>query len=258
MQKIGIYAGMENHYSFEERIIAIKETGFTCVCLNFEQELLPTETSWNNQLTTTEKYAIPVQNAHLTGAGMNAIWQNTPEGEFVKNRLIEELKALSRLGIACGVAHVTWGRNIPVNIPTEIGLKRYEEIANIAEKYQVKLALENSVYPQFLRYVLDNIRSDYVGFCYDSGHEHAFSPNENFLQSYGNRLFAIHLQDNHGEKDEHLIPFDGSINWEQKIQELKKTGLFQSEIVLESISHGESLYEYLQHAFQAAKKLASL
>lgn len=257
MQKLGIYVGIEISDSFEDRIAAIKETGFDFVCLNFE-EGFPLTPDWETQLKIVNKYALPVENVHLTGAGMNTIWQDNAEGEYVKNRLIKEIEGLFHLGIKCGVAHVTWGKGLPTMSSFEIGLERFKEIANIAEKYQVQLALENSVYPQFLRCVLDNIQSPYIGFCYDSGHENAFSPRENYLRSYSNRLFAMHLHDNHGDEDEHLIPLQGTINWLEKVGELKQCSLFNEQLVLESVAHGENLYDYLQLAHQAAKKLASL
>ncbi len=32
--------------------------------------------------------------------------------------------------------------------------------------------------------------------------------------AYGNKLFAVHLDDNCGDDDTHLLSYDGDINWE--------------------------------------------
>jgi sugar phosphate isomerase/epimerase len=34
-------------------------------------------------------------------------------------------------------------------------------------------------------------------------------------------IAAVHLHDNHGEKDEHLPPYEGDIDWEAAIKTLK-------------------------------------
>ncbi len=207
--------------------------------------------------TAPVKNSLPVENVHLTGVDTNAIWKDGELGDRIAQRYITQLSRLQETGISCGVAHVTWGYE-RIGEPSAIGLKRFEEMANAAEKYKVKLALENSVYPQFLHAVLDALKSPYVGFCYDSGHENAFAPEENYLGKYGERLFAMHLHDNHGEKDEHNIPFFGSVNWEEKVKLLQKTKLFQEKICLEVSNYGEDIYAFLAKAYESLQQLFRL
>ena len=53
-----------------------------------------------------------------------------------------------------------------------------------------------------------------VGVCYDFGHANLTGGfHRHNLNLLGGRLKALHVQDNHGEKDEHLMPFFGSIDW---------------------------------------------
>jgi len=40
----------------------------------------------------------------------------------------------------------------------------------------------------------------------------------------GKKLTCTHIQDNHGEKDEHLMPMMGNIVWPPIIQALKASG----------------------------------
>jgi len=44
---------------------------------------------------------------------------------------------------------------------------------------------------------------------------------------------SMHLHDNHGEKDEHLPPFEGSIDWENAIPLLKASPEKNLAITLE-------------------------
>lgn len=257
MQKIAIYSSFSGVIPIEERIAAIKEAGFESVCLDFEKELEATETTWANQLYLAEKYGLPVENVHLTGSDMTAVWSEGEKGEAVTERLIQELRDIASLGIEVGIAHVTWGYARPAE-DMLLGLHRYEKVAEAAEKYNVKLALENSVYPAHVRFLLDNLKSEKIGFCYDSGHENAFTKGENFLNDYKERLFAMHLHDNNGQKDQHGLPFTGTIHWESVVSMLRCTSLFSECITLECIQDAKDHREWLHRAYATGQKLAML
>ena len=139
-------------------------------------------------------------------------------------------------------------------------MRRFERIAEAAEKYNVRLALENSAFAQQVHFVLQNIKSDHIGFCYDSGHEKAFTPEENYLSDYADRLFAMHLHDNDGVHDNHFVPFHskGTINWQEKAAALKNTALGREYIILEAVRQSGSMEEFLQQAYDSAVKLRAL
>ena len=259
MPKFSTYSGVCLTSPIEERISAIAEVGFDSVCLDFEKNLERTETSWENQMRLAQKYCLPVENVHLTGSGMNSVWERGEEGDAVIRRLMEELRDMSSLGVKVGVAHVTWGHDLPEG-GFEIGLERYVKAVETAEKYGVILALENSVYAQYVHYLLGNIKSPNVGFCYDSGHENAFTPNEDYLSRYGDILVAMHLHDNDGKNDNHMLPLhrNGTIDWRKKVSDLKKTSLFNRMITLEANIEGDNLTEGFSAALSSAKKLAEL
>ena len=46
-------------------------------------------------------------------------------------------------------------------------------------------------------------------------------------------VVSVHLHDNHGEKDEHLPPYDGSVDWTAAIPLLKTVPFENLPIVLE-------------------------
>src|SRR5213076_789219 len=80
--------------------------------------------------------------------------------------------------------------------------------------------------PSYLRDFVDETRLAGLRFNFDIGHanlsdipederlEKSFSPLRDFVSS-------VHLHDNRGEKDEHLPPYDGSIDWPAAIKLLK-------------------------------------
>ena len=84
--------------------------------------------------------------------------------------------------------------------------------------------------PAYLRAFVDETRLSGLRFNFDIGH--AFLPDDTGSIAKGDRIAralepirdliaAVHLHDNHGEKDEHLRPFEGEIDWEAAIPLLK-------------------------------------
>ena len=57
--------------------------------------------------------------------------------------------------------------------------------------------------------------------CFDTGHAHMTGGVQSAFQTLRERIAAIHLHDNHGEKDEHLLPFEGEIDWAQTIRDFR-------------------------------------
>lgn len=47
---------------------------------------------------------------------------------------------------------------------------------------------------------MKTIQTNNAGFCYDSCHHINYAPDFDFLEKYGQRLMALHLQDNGGKK----------------------------------------------------------
>jgi len=80
--------------------------------------------------------------------------------------------------------------------------------------------------PAYLRAFVDETRLTGLRFNFDIGHAHlADGPAEERLEKsfapMRELVVGVHLHDNHGEKDEHLPPYDGSIDWPAAIKLLK-------------------------------------
>ena len=104
----------------------------------------------------------------------------------------------------------------------EIGLNRIRKIANFAKQLNVKIAFENTKIRGYLKYVIENIKDDNVGICFDVGHCHAYFNDDFDFELCKNRIFAVHLHDNDKSDDLHLLPFDGTIDWKRAMENLKK------------------------------------
>jgi len=80
--------------------------------------------------------------------------------------------------------------------------------------------------PTYLRNFVDETRLTGLRFNFDIGHAHlADGPEEERIEKsfapLRDLVASVHLHDNHGEKDEHLPPYDGTIDWPAAIKTLK-------------------------------------
>jgi sugar phosphate isomerase/epimerase len=84
-------------------------------------------------------------------------------------------------------------------------------------KTGVRLAVENDRFEpanEVLAYSLDEITDARYGFCYDSSHDNLVAQPLALLRKYGHRLFTTHISDNRGTKDDHMLPYEGALNWD--------------------------------------------
>ena len=92
--------------------------------------------------------------------------------------------------------------------------------------------------PSYLRTFVDETRLTGLRFNFDIGHAHlAELPEDERLERSFSPLCdlvsSVHLHDNHGEKDEHLPPYDGTIDWPAAIKLLKSVPQANLPLVLE-------------------------
>ena len=60
--------------------------------------------------------------------------------------------------------------------------------------------------------------------CFDTGHAHMAGGVQPAFRTLRDRIAAMHVHDNHGEKDEHLLPYEGGIDWAQAIPDFRAAG----------------------------------
>lgn len=102
-----------------------------------------------------------------------------------------------------------------------------DELEAFCRDRGVRLALENATrwadYQTCIIPVMEARPPEYVGFCYDSGHHNIDMIRDDRERAGKNeardrladRLLAVHLHDNNGFGDQHLLPFRGSVDWDE-------------------------------------------
>ncbi len=104
-----------------------------------------------------------------------------------------------------------------------------EELQRVAEPLGVRLALEIfsnelSAPGPLVHFVEQVLEAAPVGICLDLGHAHLQGDAVEAVETVSEHLIAAHVHDNRGRADEHLIPFEGAIDWPAALTALQKVG----------------------------------
>lgn len=221
-----------------DTINAIKNSGFKNVFVQWYNN-----TTWNisqeDQLKYIKKSGLNVIFAHLGYKEINNLWIDNEVGNSLVDKYKNDIKICKENDIPMVIMHLTSKSEAPKY--NMLGIKRLQSIVDYAQKLDIKVAFENTKIKGYLDYVIDNIDNENVGICFDSGHYHVHFNDELNFDKFKNRILAVHLHDNDKSDDLHLIPFDGTLNWDSIIKNLKRCN-YDSFITLELCYR----YDYLK------------
>lgn len=100
-----------------------------------------------------------------------------------------------------------------------------EHLKVFAKARGVRVLLENIPNklstPERLVHFIKYTRLDDLKVCFDTGHAHMGDGVQPAFQTLKDLIASTHVHDNRREKDDHLLPFDGGIDWKQTIQDFR-------------------------------------
>ena len=222
------YINLDNKYesSYETKLHRIKDAGFDGVFLHSKHEP-------QKYINCIIHLGLEIETLHLPykkykngilidSRYVNAIWTGGTLAEEYIRELFGEIDFANQFNIPTVVMHITGGDNPPKTNANS--LTYIEMVLSHCEKYGITLCLENLRRLDYLQYVFDNLSSPNLKFCFDSGHANVMTHNVATFpwDVFGSKLSCLHLNDNHGSKDEHLPPLYGNILWEPLIKKITK------------------------------------
>ena len=163
------------------------------------------------------------------------------------------IEACQKLGIDCVVIHTGYEEGITKEECFCRNKEFFEELIPTAEKCGVYILIENfnkmcipGIYwidnATDLAELCDLIGSPFVKCCFDIGHANLQDmPQREELKILGDRVHAIHVQDNCGDDDYHLAPFFGTTNFDDVMTGLIEIG-FKGYFTFEACSIFSSPY----------------
>lgn len=83
--------------------------------------------------------------------------------------------------------------------------------------------------------IVDAINSDKIAVCLDTGHLNLIKGDQGeFIRKCGDKLQALHIADNLGSHDNHMLPYSaGTVDWNDvmtALKEIQYDGLFNFEV----------------------------
>ncbi len=123
----------------------------------------------------------------------------------------------------------------------DAALTSIEHLKIFAKARGVQLLLENTPNelstPERLLEFIHYSRLDDLKICFDTGHAHMTCGVQEAFEVLKGRVASTHVHDNRREKDDHLLPFDGEIDWAQTMRDFRAAdGKFP--ILFELRDHG--------------------
>ncbi|HYX52819.1 MAG TPA: sugar phosphate isomerase/epimerase family protein [Candidatus Limnocylindrales bacterium] len=104
----------------------------------------------------------------------------------------------------------------------EWALSGVEHLRAFARQLGVTLLIENTpndlATPEKLVELLKTLHYPDLGICFDTGHAHLMSTVHQAFGVLGDRVRSTHVHDNKRDRDSHLWPGEGTIDWNETMQ----------------------------------------
>ena len=174
------------------------------------------------------------------------------------------LQVARRLPFGVLVTHIGLPRSQPAaatDNSRDAARRSLDELQKLAEPLGVTIALE--VIPNELsragslvHFIETELEDRSAGLCLDFGHAHMDGDLVDAIETVSGHLLTTHVHDNRGRTDDHLLPFEGTIDWPAAVTALQKVG-YDGTLLFEIAAHG-SAKETLQRARKARGRIERL
>ena len=207
---------------------------------------------------------------HAPYRGINAMWLEGDGHLPLYEGMVTAIDSAAACGVSAVITHVSSGWQAPP--VCDLGLSRYDALVAHAEEKGVTLAFENLRMVGNLACLMDRYANrDAVRFCFDCGHEHAYTKTVSWPDIFTDKMVATHIHDNPGRDfydkesnpDLHWLPFDGTYNYHSMMRRLDAYG-YAGPLVLEVFRSMREDYmalsdkAFLETAYERIKRISTL
>jgi sugar phosphate isomerase/epimerase len=136
-----------------------------------------------------------------------------------------------------------------------------EALHGLAGDAGVRLALEVipnalSTPASLVRLLEEEAELGSTGICLDVGHALLLGDVVEAIETTAEHLLTVHLHDNHGRADDHLVPFEGRIDWSAALMAVQKVGY--DGVFLMELGRTAAPPEVLARATRARKRFEEI
>jgi sugar phosphate isomerase/epimerase len=202
-----------------------------------------------------------------TPDGWGRPFSNASTREDVRREAIREttlaIEAARRLECRAIVVHLGVPDSQPVpagdNDAAAVG-RSLDEIGTVAASAKIAIALEvmgnRLSTPDAIAARLEGGEAPESGTCLDVGHAHLLGGAPEAIERLAGHVVTTHIHDNRGRSDDHLLPFEGTIDWGATIMAFGKVG-YTGGLVFELANRGDAT-GILRRAVRVRERLQAI
>lgn len=284
------YVYEEGKHNLPDSLKYLHEAGFDvldlCLCPMQRRECeLCDDDNWERYTdmlgNEAAKYGMTWAQSHPPyPTGIRATDRTEPgaeHNEFFLKMMKRALAIDAKLGIPWAVMHPVTCKGSTDTVSTEAdadyNYEYYMPLLELCEKDGVGFAFENmpnrdnghrrfGASVEDLDAIYDRFRGHKVGFCWDTGHANRVFDNQiPALSHVADRLVCTHIDDNKGDKDAHLLPYMGNVDFSAVVRCLKEhnyAGAFNYEVAVFKGLPAELRMPLAKYAYALAEYLIAL
>jgi len=243
----------------------IAEAGFTHVHWGHQWtgEFLYTSPEIAQIKAWLAEFGLALNDLHAS-LGMEKNYGSTKEYERQAGVLLvaNRLEMTAELGADVAVLHMPGMYDQLDHVPDmwDQIWRSFDELLLVIRATGVRIAIENGPI-RHIANILSRYGPEEFGMCYDCGHGNFGHTNTeggmDEFEPLADRLLAVHLHDNDGTGDQHLLPFEGTVDWDRLTGILARSS-YTKPVSLESgVSPADLAAEraWLARAHAAAARL---
>jgi len=248
----------------EPALRRIAEAGFTHVhwCHHWSTDFVYHPSEITRIAAWLDELGLGVTDLHAS-AGQEKRWTSPAEHErlagveLVKNRI----EMVAALGSDVIILHTG---SEPEDAAEKAAFWRQlrrslDALEPAARQSGVRIAVENGEF-DLIDKLFESYGRDYLGLCYDAGHGNLRPDGLDRLAMLKRRLLSIHLHDNDGNKDQHNLPFTGTVDW-PRLAGVLAASSYAKWVNLEATMRNSEIddeEEFLARAFEGATRFARM
>ena len=238
------------YYTFEQTLREIAQAGFPAVDFGFVTQgragmpmdlANPNWRDWvRQQKELADSLGLVTCLGHAHYYSRDDSYRFTPEErEHAQAMIRRDIEAAGMCSIPWLVVHPDSYReegNYSHRKSLAMERERFLRFGELAAKWNVGLAIENMVDNSGIRRFAGSHEDllelmellgdrERFGICWDTGHANLGGIDQgSAIRAMGGWLRALHINDNLGTRDDHLLPFLGTVDWQSVMQALHDIG----------------------------------
>ena len=239
--KLGIWTSYYMELDVKDAVKRFIDNGIYCAELSDEHGLKLLEADEDVVKTGREFAAFLKENSFEMTQGHLWLYAKICSDPDAVDILCRWIDLYEAIGVKTMVLHCDPLLNEEISYEEKLdrNVERLKLLAEHIRDKDIYICLENlnRIVPSVddILYIIEKVGSDRLAVCLDTGHLNLTLKNQReFILKAGDKLKALHIADNRGEKDDHLMPYGGgTVDFCEVVSALREVGycgMFNLEI----------------------------